>query len=376
MVAEKKVNYLLFLIKLLKSHDDMLSYIHKKARKYGAIPGSLIHLGRQKAEKTKFSKIIFDENNFDQLFPESIEACSSVSEKLLNIWINIDGLHEIKVIDYIGNKLKIHPLLLEDILNTTHRPKWEEYEDYIFIVLKLVEFKSELNEVRTDQVCIILGERMVLTFQEMERSTFEPIVQRLQNSAGRIRKMGADYLVYSLIDLIIDSYFVTLEKIAEKIESLEEEIMSQPNEQTLKKIHKLKREMIYLRKSIWPVREIISKFQRSDSKLINPVTLVFSGDLYDHIIQIIETLDTFRDILNGMHDTYLSTISNRLNEIMKVLTIISTIFIPLTFIVGVYGMNFHFMPELEWRYGYFITWGIMLVLFILMLLFFKRKRWW
>lgn len=354
----------------------MLSYIHKKTKKYGTIPGSLIHLGRQKAEKTKFSKIIFDENNFDQQFPDSIENCFQISEKPLNTWINIDGLHEIKVIDYIGNKLKIHPLLMEDILNTTHRPKWEEYEDNIFIVLKLVEFRPELNEVRTDQVSIIFGERMVLTFQEMERNTFEPIIQRLQNSAGRVRKMEVDYLVYSLLDLIIDSYFVTLEKIAEKIESLEEEIMSRPKEQTLRKIHKLKREMIYLRKSIWPVREIISKFQRSDSKLIQQNTLVFAGDLYDHIIQIIETLDTFRDMLNGMHDTYLSTISNRLNEIMKVLTIISTIFIPLTFIVGVYGMNFHYMPELGWRYGYFLTWGIMLVLLVVMLIFFKRKRWW
>ncbi len=354
----------------------MLSYIHKKNRKYGAIPGSLIHLGRQKTDKIKFSKIIYDEEHFDRDFPLSIENCFPPSEKPSNTWINIDGLHEIKVIDYIGNKLKIHPLLMEDILNTTHRPKWEEYADYIFIVLKLVEFKSELNEVRTDQVSIILGERMVFTFQEMERNTFEPIILRLQNSVGRIRKMGADYLVYSLMDLIIDSYFNTLEKIAEKIESLEEEIMSRPKEQTLKKIHKLKREMIYLRKSIWPVREIISKFQRSDSKLIKPATLVFSGDLYDHIIQIIETLDIFRDLLIGMHDTYLSTNSNRLNEIMKILTIISTIFIPLTFIVGVYGMNFHYMPELGWHYGYFITWGIMLILFIMMFLFFKRKKWW
>jgi magnesium transporter len=354
----------------------MLRYIQKKAKKYGAIPGTLIHLGRQKADKIKFSKIIFDENHFEMQSKDSIEQCFPFPEKPRVTWLNIDGLHDVKVVDYIGNKLGIHPLLLEDILNTTHRPKWEDYEDYIFIVLKLIDFKSDLNEVRTDQVSLLLGNQTVLTFQEMERTTFEPIILRLQNSSGRIRKMGADYLLYALMDLIIDSYFITLEKIAEKIEALEEEILSHPKTTTLKKIHKIKREMIYLRKTIWPVREVISKFQRSDSKLIDPPTLVFLDDLYDHIIQIIETIDTFRDMLNGMHDTYLSIISNRLNEVMKVLTIISTIFIPLTFIVGVYGMNFKYMPELEWRNGYFLIWGIMLVIFIVMLIFFKRKKWW
>jgi magnesium transporter len=239
----------------------------------------------------------------------------------------------------------------------------------------MLTYDDELKEIKGEQVSLILSENFVLSFQERPGDIFDLIRERLRNAKGRIRKMGADYLAYALVDAVVDQYFVILEKVGERIEELEESLTRNTKPETMQEIHRLKREMIYLRKSIWPLRESISGLEKSESALINKATLKYLRDVYDHTIQIIDTVETFRDMLSGMHDTYLTNISNRMNEIMKVLTIIATIFIPMTFIAGIYGMNFKFMPELEWRWGYLAVWVVLVSVALIMVVYFKRKKW-
>ena len=290
-------------------------------------------------------------------------------------WINIDGIHEVNIIEKIGKHFDLHPLIMEDIVNTEQRPKMEDFGHYVYVVLRMLYFDEEAHEVKGEQVSLILGENFVISFQEKEGDIFNPIRERIRNNKGRIRKMGADYLAYSLLDTIVDNYFTILEKLGDRIEEMEERLVSDPRPETLQEIHKLKREMIFLRKSVWPLREVINGLERGESSLVHKASRIYLRDVYDHTIQVIDTVETFRDMLSGMHDTYLSSISNRMNEIMKVLTIIATIFIPLTFIAGIYGMNFKFMPELEWRWAYFIVWLVIVIVAISMIFFFRRKKW-
>ncbi|MCJ7693106.1 MAG: magnesium/cobalt transporter CorA, partial [Sedimentisphaerales bacterium] len=290
-------------------------------------------------------------------------------------WINIDGLHDIQVIEKIGKNFDFHPLILEDILNTGQRPKFEDFENYIFIVLKMLTYDDDEETIKSEQVSMILGHNFVISFQEIQGDVFENIRERIRTAKGRIRKMSCDYLLYTLLDAIVDNYFAIMEKFGEKIESLEEQLVSDPDEKILQKIHSMKRELISLRKSVWPLRELVSGLQRSESELISEPTIIYFRDVYDHTIQVIDTVETFRDMVSGMLDIYLSSISNRMNAVMKVLTIIATIFIPLTFVAGIYGMNFKFMPELEWKWGYFIVLIIMAVAAAAMLIYFRRKKW-
>lgn len=290
-------------------------------------------------------------------------------------WLDIDGVHQTEILEAVGAHANLHPLVIEDIHNTYQRPKVEDYEDYLYIVLKMISWDGDANEVRAEQVSLILGKNYVLSFKEDPGDIFDPIRQRLRESKGRIRKMGADYLAYSLLDQVVDHYFLILENLGEQIEDLEEELITNPDASTLQTIHHLKRELIFLRKSVWPLREAISSLERGESPLFQSDTLVYLRDVYDHAIQVIDTIETFRDMVSGMLDIYLSSVSNRMNEVMKVLTIIATIFIPLTFIAGIYGMNFVNMPELQWPWGYFMVWGVMIIIFIGMLIFFKRKKW-
>jgi len=269
----------------------------------------------------------------------------------------------------------LHHLVIEDIHNTYQRPKAEDYEDFLYIVLKMISWDENLNQAQAEQVSMILGKGYVLSFKEDPGDIFDPVRVRLREGKGRIRKSGADYLAYALLDQVVDNYFLVLENLGERIESLEEELTTNPSPATLKAIHHLKRELIFLRKSVWPLREAINSLERGDSSLFQAETLVYLRDLYDHTIQVMDTIETFRDMVSGMLDIYLSSISNRMNEIMKVLTIIATIFIPLTFIAGVYGMNFANMPELQWPWGYFAVWGVMILVAGGMIIFFKRKGW-
>jgi len=353
----------------------MARIIKKVSRKAGLPPGTLIHVGKKGEERVNISIIDYDEKHYQEKETENIEESFPFKDKPTVSWINIEGIHKIEIIEKIGKHFNLHPLLLEDILNTDQRPKIEDFDDYIFVVLKMLYYDEKEKEIISEQVSLIIGSNFVISFQEKEGDVFNPIRDRIRNAKGRIRKMGADYLAYALIDAIVDNYFIILEKIGEKVEGMEDELVTNPTPETLQTIHNLKRDTIFLRKSVWPLREGISILERSESPLIQESTGIFLRDVYDHTIQIIDTIETFKDMVSGMLDIYLSSISNRMNEVMKVLTIIATIFIPLTFIAGVYGMNFKYMPELEWRWAYFGVLAIMLVVGILMISYFRRKKW-
>jgi len=353
----------------------MQRFIKKSSKTRGLPPGSLVHIGEKKTEKIKISIIDYSANKFEEKEIKNVEECFSLKRKPSVSWINIDGLHEIDVIEKIGHCFDIHPLVLEDILDTDQRPKMEEFDKYIFLVLKMLYNDNKTHEIRSEQVSLIFGPNFVISFQETIGDVFDSVRERIRKNKGRIRKMGSDYLAYALIDAIVDNYFSILEKIGERVEDMEQDVVSKPEPEILQKIYNLKREMIYLRKSVWPIRELINNLLREESRLIKKNTHIFLRDLYDHTIQVIETIETFRDMITGMLDIYMSSISNKMNEVMKVLTIFAAIFIPLTFIAGVYGMNFENMPELGWSFGYFMVLIIMLLVGILLLGFFKHKKW-
>ena len=352
----------------------MIRFVKRGSKKTGLPPGTLVHLGDKKTEYVRIRLIDYDEDSFEEKELSTIDECLPYKDKSTVTWINIDGLHEVDIIQKIGKEFGLHPLVLEDVVNTEQRPKIEDLEDYIFIISKMLFYNEEEDQVKIEQFSLVLGKNFVLSFQEKFGDIFNPVRQRLRVKRGRIRKRGADYLMYALIDSIVDNYFSVLEKIGEKVESLEEELMIDPSQKTLQAIHHLKTELIFLRKSVWPLREVISYLERGESNLIQDKTGIFLRDVYDHTIQVIDTIETFRDMVSGMLDVYLSSVSNRMNEVMKVLTIIATIFMPMTFIAGIYGMNFKFMPELEWNWGYPLVLGMMLLLVVIMLLWFRRKR--
>jgi magnesium transporter len=353
----------------------MPKLIKKRSRKSGLPPGTLVHIGEKKAEMPKITLIDYDESHFQEREVKKIEECFLFKEKPSVTWINVDGLHQVEVIEKLGECYGLHPLVLEDILNTDQRPKTEDYGEYLYVVLKALELSNKSNEIETEQISLILGPNFVFSFQEREGDTFDPVRDRIRNNKGRIRKMGADYLAYALLDSIVDNYFIILEKLGEKIELVEEKLVTHPTHETLQTIHHLKREMLFLRKGVWPLREVINGLGRGESSLVKEPTRVYLRDVYDHTIQTIDTIETYRDMVSGMLDIYLSSVSNRLNSVMKVLTIIATIFMPLTFLAGIYGMNFKFMPELEWRWGYPLVWLIMAGIGISMLIYFKKRKW-
>ncbi|MBN2457078.1 MAG: magnesium/cobalt transporter CorA [Sedimentisphaerales bacterium] len=349
--------------------------IKKHSKKAGLPPGTLVHIGEKKTEQIRITLIDYNEGNFQERVVETIEECFPFKETPTVTWINIDGLSSVEIIEKIGKNFELHPLILEDILNTGQRPKCEDYEKCLFMVLKMLRYNGESSSIQPEQVSLVLGQNFVISFQEEVGDVFEQIRDRIRNAKGRIRKMSVDYLAYTLIDAIVDNYFLILEKMGEQIESMEEELIAKPSDKTVRRIHALKRELIFLRKSVWPLRELINGMEKTESSLISDSTAPYLRDVYDHTIQVIDTVESFRDMVSGMLDIYLSSISNRMNAVMKVLTIIATIFIPLTFIAGIYGMNFKFMPELEWKWGYFIVLIIMAAVAAVMLIYFKRKKW-
>jgi magnesium transporter len=346
-----------------------------KSKRAGLSPGTLIHVGRARTARVRIRVIDYAENKLEEKELTAIEECFPYRDEPTVTWINVDGVHLTEIIGKIGKHFGLHPLILEDIVNTRQRPKFEDYNVHLFIVLKMLGYNDARAEVNSEQVSIVLGKNYVISFQETEGDVFDPVRERIRNGKGRIRKMGADYLAYALIDAIVDHYFIVLEKLGERIEALEVEMVADPDADTLTRTHKLKREMLVLRKSVWPLREVVSRLERGESTLIRKQTHFFLRDVYDHTIQVIDTIETDRDMLSGLLDLYLSTVSNKMNAVMKVLTIIATIFIPLTFIAGIYGMNFEFMPELHWHWGYPIALLIMLAAGVIMLLFFRKKKW-
>jgi len=346
----------------------------RRSVKTGLPPGALIHIGERHVEHAKITFVEFDESQFNEKEIHALEGMRPSSDKAGVTWINIDGLQDIPLLEQTGKVFGLHTLTLEDILNTEQRPKIEYHVDYLYIVLKFFHIDAD-GGLASDQVSIVLGHNWLISLQEKDVKLLDPIRERLRVGNGRLRKAGPDYLAHAIIDGIVDSYFVVLDRLGERIEDLENALISHPAPETLRAIQSLKREMILLRKSVWPLREMIGSLGRSDSSLIREPSVIYFRDVYDHAVQVIDTIETYRDMLSGMLDIYLSTISNKMNEIMKVLTVIATIFMPLTFIAGVYGMNFKYMPELEWAWGYFIIWGIMLAIAVWMLVYFKRKKW-
>ena len=355
----------------------MLRFIKRLSVKSGLPPGTLVHIGEKTTDEIPITVTVIDYNaeNYEEREVKDIEECFQFKETPTVTWININGVHDPKIVEKIGKFFGIHPLTLEDILNTGHRPKIDDFEDYLYVVLKMLSFDIQENDILSEQVSLVFGNNYVISFQEKEGDVFNPLRNRIKNSKGRIRKMSADYLAYSLIDSVIDNYYVILEKISEEIEALEEELVTNPTPKTLQSLHDLKRDTLFIRKSIRPFRDIIDSMERGESPLIQDSTQVYLRDLYDHTIQIIETVETLRDMISGMLDIYLSSVSNRMNEVMKTLTIFAAIFIPLTFIAGLYGMNFEFMPELKVRWAYPTLLGVMFVIGISFVMYFKKKKW-
>lgn len=341
--------------------------------KAGLPPGTLVHIGEKRSGATKVTLLEYSESHIREEEVKSVDSLVATNKHGVT-WISVTGLQKVEVLEQLGRRFGIHPLTMEDILNTDQRPKIEYYDNYIYIVFKMLSFEEKSEQTLADQVSLIITDNLVISVQEGD-DVFDPLRERIRSARGRIRKLGTDYLAYSLLDMVVDNYFTILEKLGERIEFLEEKLVTKPSSDTLHAMHAMKREMIFLRRSVWPLREVIIGLEREKPPQFKESTEVFLRDVYDHTIQVIDTIETFRDILSGMLDIYLSSISNRMNEIMKVLTIIATLFIPLTFIAGVYGMNFRYMPELEWRWGYPALWLVMISVTVMMLVYFRKKKW-
>ena len=353
----------------------MKRFFHKPIS-VGHAPGTLVTT--EKVDQQPLKLTLFEygpETPVQERQVEAVSECLPLDPRSPVNWLNVDGSHQVDILEEIGSRLDIHPLALEDILDTNQRPKMEDFDHYLFIELNMLSWDQNQSQIESQQVSLILGGNYVVTFLEFEKDVFDPVRKRIREGKSRLTRQGADYLAYSLIDAIVDHYFIVLENLGEQIEFLEEELVTDPDPGTLQSIHELKRELIVLRKSVWPLREVIGALERGESPLFQESSLIYLRDVYDHTIQIIDTVETFRDMVSGMLDIYLSSISNRMNEVMKVLTIIATVFIPLSFIVGLYGMNFSYMPELQWKWGYPMVWGVIISVVVGMLTYFHRRKW-
>lgn len=353
----------------------MARMIKKRSVKAGLPPGSLVYVGEQRTEQPSITVIEYGEGVFRESTIRELAACFPSRDVSTVTWIDVNLVHQVELVAKIGECFGLHPLVVEDILNTDQRPKMEDFGDYLYVVLRALTGNGERSGMESEQVSLILGANYVVSFQEKNGAIFEKVRERIRSGKGRISKSGADYLAYSLLDAVVDNYFVVLERLGERIEDLEEALVARPASPTLRAIHVLKRELIFLRRSVWPLREVLSGLQREDSTLVGESTRIYLRDVYDHTIHAIDTLETFRDTITGMLDIYLSSMSNRLNEVMKVLTIIATIFIPLTFITGIYGMNFDNIPLLKWHWGYLAVMLFMAAVGGFMVAWFKRKKW-
>jgi magnesium transporter len=349
--------------------------IFKSKKKIGLAPGSLVYVGERTDEPVKISIMDYTSDRLDEFPDAAMKDIQSCMAKDSITWINISGIHDMAIIENIGKLFDLHPLLMEDLVNTHHRVKFDDYEDYLFMVLKMVFQEPGKSSLLFEHVCLVVGPNYLISFQEREGDVFGPVRDRLIKAKGRIRKSGVDYLGYALIDMIVDHYYVVLEQMGENFEIIQEEALESPTPQTLNDIHEARHQMVLLRKTIWPMREMVGTLLRGTTDLFHDDVMVYLHDVYDHVIQVIDTVETYRDLLSGTLDTYMSSVSNKMNEIMKVLTVIATLFIPLTFLTGVYGMNFKYMPELEWQYAYPVFWVMVIVCLSLMFWWFKNKKW-
>lgn len=353
--------------------------IKKKKRTYRAKnlpPGTMAYKGKKQTLKTVIDIINYSNQTYTQIDSNNVEDGFDLEGNEQVTWINVNGLNNLADIEKLGSHYNLHPLTLEDIVNTGQRPKLEEFQNYVFIVFKMLYFNDD-DILHYEHLSMVVGSDYVLTFQESDGDVFDNLRNRIETAKGRIRSQGADYLMYALLDAIVDNYFTVIEAVGDKIEDLESRIFNSKNNDasTPNEIQNLKQEVLKIRRSIFPLREVINRLEKSENTIINEKSQSYIRDLYDHIIQVNESIDMYREMVWSLMDMYMSIISNKMNEVMKVLTIIATIFIPLTFISGIYGMNFTYMPELQEKYGYFILLGVMIIIFVLMLIYFRRKKW-
>ncbi len=360
---------------MTKTISKIIRRRHKIASKAGMAPGTVAYVGSKR--DFKVTAEIFSYNETELIHKENLNPLTIKDDYKPDEvkWINIDGIHDTEVIEYIGKTFCLHSLAMEDIAHAEQRPKLDDYEDYVYLVVKMIDYNEQTKEITTEQLSVIFRNNTLITFIEDKGDLFNGLRDRIKKGNIKIRKSGADYLLYSMLDIIVDNYFLVLEKIGDKLEEVEIRLLGEPMKSDVNALHGLKRELIFLRKIIWPMRDVIGLMTKADHKNILPNTQLYLRDVYDHCVQAIDTVETFRDLTSGLMDLYLSSLSNKMNLVMKTLTVISTIFIPLTFIVGVYGMNFEFMPELHSVYAYPLVWAFMISITAAMLVYFKKKEW-
>ncbi|MCG9971704.1 magnesium/cobalt transporter CorA [Christiangramia crocea] len=346
----------------------------KNTKTVNQIPGTMTYVGRKETARTRLEVIDYNQDSYERFSSTSTEDAFKFVDEDKITWFNIDGLSNIEEIQKLGEYYELHHLIMEDIVNTGQRPKIEEHQDYLFIVAKMLYYRN--GNIENEHISMIVGKNYLLTFQESDGDVFDPVRERLETAKGRIRGRSADYLMFALLDAIIDNYFLVIDDMSDRIETLEASLfIDKPKDNVTQEIQELKSTILRIRRSVFPLREVVGRLEKMENELIKSSTVSYIRDLHDHIVQISENIEIYREMIWGLMDLYMTTISNKMNEVMKVLTIMASIFIPLTFIAGIYGMNFEYMPELEWKYGYFVLWGIMIIIFFLMLYYFKRKKW-
>ncbi len=349
--------------------------VRQRSGKAGLPPGSLVHVGHRAHGETVIRTFEYGPERVVEDRITNIGEHHGGNDGCTNTWIDIDGLNDDQTMLSVSERFNLHPLLMEDVLNTDHRPKVEEYQDTLFVVAKMLDLGEETGGIHSEQICFVLRQGLVLSFQERPGDVLDPVRERIRNDTGRVRRAGADYLLYSLLDVIVDNYFLIVEEIGQRIEALERKVMLRPGNEDLLTIQELRSLLIGVNRFVIPTRELAGRLNTLQSPLIDKSTRRYINDLQDHTVYIAEAISTDREILTSLENTYHAGQNARMTQVMKLLTIISTIFIPLTFIVGVFGMNFDHMPELKWKYGYPMVMGLMAVIALLMLLWFRRKRW-
>jgi magnesium transporter len=350
-----------------------MKLVQKRSRKTGLPPGTLVHIGERKSEKVTISLFRYRGEGCEELQVEQADRLAPPADESV-IWINVGGVHHVDVLETLGKQFSLHPLLLEDVANTDQRPKLDDYEEYLFLVIKMLSL-TERKEIAVEQVSLVLGRNYVISFQENGSDVFQPVRERLRGGKGRLRQSESDYLLYALVDAIVDQYFAVLELMGERLEAVQQTVVDDPKPDTLNHIHALKRQLLFLRRAVWPLRDVMNNLSRSDCRFLHEPTKVFFRDVYDHVVQIVDTIETLREMVSASLDIYLSSVSYRLNAVMRVLTVITTIFMPLSFIASIYGMNFEYMPELKSPWGYPMVLGVMAAVGVGMLVLFRKKRW-
>ncbi|MFN0314585.1 MAG: magnesium/cobalt transporter CorA [Burkholderiales bacterium] len=347
----------------------------KRTGKAGQAPGSLTYVGDRAGSSTRVTLMDYREDGYTERLITSPSECVPFRDSKSVTWINVDGLSNPKVLEALGQAMGLHNLVLEDILNTDQRPKFEDYGGYLFLVAKMLEADPTTSRVQSEHLALVLGPGFVVSFQEIPGDPFEPVRGRIRSGSGKTRKMGADYLLYSLLDVTVDQYFAVLDRLGERIEALDDLMLRSESPRIMEDLHGLKRELLFLRKTVFPLREVVNALRHSSSALINEDSAPFLRDLHDHSVQIGDRIETYRDLLSSMLDLHLSTMTNRTNTVMKIVAVFSSIFLPLTFITGIFGMNFEFMPLLHSPGGFGVIVAGMVGIVTVMLAIFRWRRW-